>query len=120
MHRRCICNLELARLRRRYGYGRPPRRSRSTLGGDLLLPAIAAAVMGGADLNGGEGSMPGAGVGALLIATLQQFVLWQTTLTDCLLRRSLTERNLADRVDNIENGHRSTRLQRATLRKFRR
>jgi ribose transport system permease protein len=41
------------------------------LGGDLLLPAIAAAVMGGADLNGGEGSMLGAVVGALLIATLQ-------------------------------------------------
>lgn len=42
-----------------------------TLGGDLLLPAIAAAVMGGADLMGGEGSMVGAVVGALLIATLQ-------------------------------------------------
>lgn len=41
------------------------------LGGDLLLPAIAAAVMGGADLNGGEGSMLGAVIGALLIATLQ-------------------------------------------------
>ncbi len=41
------------------------------LGADLLLPAIAAAVMGGADLNGGEGSMLGAVIGALLIATLQ-------------------------------------------------
>ena len=41
------------------------------LGQDLLLPAIAAAVMGGADLMGGEGSMLGAVVGALLIATLQ-------------------------------------------------
>lgn len=41
------------------------------LGADLLLPAIAAAVMGGADLNGGEGSMVGAVIGALLIATLQ-------------------------------------------------
>lgn len=41
------------------------------LGQVLLLPAIAAAVMGGADLMGGEGSMLGAVVGAVLIATLQ-------------------------------------------------
>jgi ribose transport system permease protein len=41
------------------------------LGQDLLLPAVAAAVMGGADLMGGEGSMLGAIIGALLIATLQ-------------------------------------------------
>ena len=41
------------------------------MGQDMLLPAIAAAVMGGADLMGGEGSMLGAVVGALLIATLQ-------------------------------------------------
>src|SRR5580692_9364866 len=41
------------------------------LGQDLLLPAVAAAVMGGADLMGGEGSMLGAVVGAVLIATLQ-------------------------------------------------
>lgn len=41
------------------------------LGQDLLLPAVAAAVMGGADLMGGDGSMLGAVVGALLIATLQ-------------------------------------------------
>jgi ribose transport system permease protein len=40
-------------------------------GSDLLLPAIAAAVMGGANLMGGEGSMLGAVVGALLISTLQ-------------------------------------------------
>jgi ribose/xylose/arabinose/galactoside ABC-type transport system permease subunit len=38
---------------------------------DLLLPSIAAAVMGGADLMGGRGSMLGAVIGALLIATLQ-------------------------------------------------
>ncbi len=42
-----------------------------TLGQDLLLPAVAAAVMGGADLQGGEGSMLGAVIGALLISTLQ-------------------------------------------------
>jgi ribose transport system permease protein len=42
-----------------------------TAGQDLLLPAVAAAVMGGADLQGGEGSMVGAVIGALLIATLQ-------------------------------------------------
>jgi ribose transport system permease protein len=41
------------------------------IGADLLLPSIAAAVMGGADLMGGRGSMLGAVIGALLIATLQ-------------------------------------------------
>jgi ribose/xylose/arabinose/galactoside ABC-type transport system permease subunit len=41
------------------------------LGKDLLLPCIAAAVMGGASLMGGEGSMVGALIGAVLIATLQ-------------------------------------------------
>jgi ribose transport system permease protein len=41
------------------------------LGADLLLPSIAAAVMGGANLNGGEGNMLGAVFGAVLIATLQ-------------------------------------------------
>ena len=41
------------------------------LGKDLLLPCIAAAVMGGANLMGGEGSMVGALIGAVLIATLQ-------------------------------------------------
>jgi ribose transport system permease protein len=41
------------------------------LGKDLLLPSIAAAVMGGANLMGGEGSMVGAVIGAVLIATLQ-------------------------------------------------
>jgi ribose transport system permease protein len=41
-----------------------------TLGGDLLLVAIAATVMGGTKLSGGEGSMVGAAFGAILIATL--------------------------------------------------
>jgi ribose transport system permease protein len=41
-----------------------------TLGSDLLLTAIAATVMGGTKLSGGEGSMVGAGFGAILIATL--------------------------------------------------
>ena len=41
------------------------------LGADLLMPSIAAAVMGGANLMGGEGSMVGAVIGAMLIATLQ-------------------------------------------------
>ncbi len=41
-----------------------------TLGGDLLLTAIAATVMGGTKLAGGEGSMVGAALGAVLIATL--------------------------------------------------
>lgn len=41
-----------------------------TLGADLLLTAIAATVMGGTKLSGGEGSMVGAAFGAVLIATL--------------------------------------------------
>ena len=41
-----------------------------TLGADLLLTAIAATVMGGTKLAGGEGSMIGAAFGAVLIATL--------------------------------------------------
>jgi ribose transport system permease protein len=42
-----------------------------TVGTDLALPAIAAAVMGGAALRGGEGSVFGAVTGAMLIAALQ-------------------------------------------------
>lgn len=41
-----------------------------TLGADLLLVAIAATVMGGTKLEGGQGSMAGAAFGAILIATL--------------------------------------------------
>lgn len=41
-----------------------------TLGKDLLLVAIAATVMGGTKLAGGEASMIGAAFGAVLIATL--------------------------------------------------
>ncbi|WP_460833272.1 ABC transporter permease [Nocardioides hungaricus] len=41
-----------------------------TLGADLLLTAIAATVMGGTKLAGGDGSMVGAAFGAVLIATL--------------------------------------------------
>jgi ribose transport system permease protein len=42
-----------------------------TSGTDLLLPAIAAAVMGGASLLGGEASVLGAVVGAVVITALQ-------------------------------------------------
>jgi ribose transport system permease protein len=42
-----------------------------TTGSDLLLPAIAAAVMGGASLLGGETSVVGAVVGAIVITVLQ-------------------------------------------------
>jgi ribose transport system permease protein len=41
------------------------------VGTDLMLPAIAAAVMGGAALRGGEGSVGGAVLGAMLISALQ-------------------------------------------------
>jgi len=41
-----------------------------TIGADLLLVAVAATVMGGTKLSGGEGSMFGALFGAILIATL--------------------------------------------------
>ena len=42
-----------------------------TSGSDLLLPAIAAAVMGGASLLGGEASVLGAVLGAVVITALQ-------------------------------------------------
>lgn len=42
-----------------------------TSGADILLPAIAAAVMGGASLLGGEASVIGAVVGAIVITALQ-------------------------------------------------
>jgi hypothetical protein len=41
------------------------------------------------------------------------------TLTDCLLLRSLAERNLSDRVDGIVKGYRSAWLRGATARDFR-
>ena len=40
-------------------------------GADLLLPVIAAAVIGGAKLSGGEGSVIGAAIGAVFISALQ-------------------------------------------------
>lgn len=44
----------------------------ATRGQTLELQAIAAAVIGGARLNGGYGSVVGAGLGALMIAMIQQ------------------------------------------------
>lgn len=40
-------------------------------GADLLLPVIAASVIGGASLSGGEGSVVGAVIGAVFISALQ-------------------------------------------------
>lgn len=40
-------------------------------GADLLLPVIAASVIGGASLSGGEGSVAGAVIGAVFISALQ-------------------------------------------------
>lgn len=40
-------------------------------GADLLLPVIAASVIGGASLRGGEGSVVGAVIGATLVSALQ-------------------------------------------------
>jgi len=39
-------------------------------GNDLLLPAVAAAALGGASLTGGSGSVFGASIGALVLATV--------------------------------------------------
>lgn len=39
-------------------------------GNDLLLPAVAAAALGGASLKGGSGSVFGAAIGALVLATV--------------------------------------------------
>lgn len=46
--------------------------ARSDLGRDLLMPALTAAVLGGANIYGGSGSVIGTAVAALLVGYLQQ------------------------------------------------
>ncbi|MBJ3816833.1 autoinducer 2 import system permease LsrD [Shimwellia pseudoproteus] len=46
--------------------------ARSDLGRDLLMPALTAAVLGGASIYGGSGSVIGTAVAALLVGYLQQ------------------------------------------------
>lgn len=46
--------------------------ARSDLGRDLLMPALTAAVLGGANIYGGSGSMLGTALAALLVGYLQQ------------------------------------------------
>lgn len=63
-----------------------------TVGGGLELKVITAAIIGGASLSGGEGSVFGAFLGALLIAVLANAlnlmgvdVFWQTLVTGLIL-----------------------------------
>lgn len=46
--------------------------ARSDLGRDLLMPALTAAVLGGANIYGGSGSIVGTALAALLVGYLQQ------------------------------------------------
>ena len=46
--------------------------ARSDLGRDLLMPALTAAVLGGANIYGGSGSILGTALAALLVGYLQQ------------------------------------------------
>lgn len=46
--------------------------ARSDLGSDLLMPALTAAVLGGANIYGGSGSLVGTALATLLIGYLQQ------------------------------------------------
>jgi AI-2 transport system permease protein len=46
--------------------------ARSDLGRDLLMPALTAAVLGGANIYGGSGSVLGTALAALLVGYLQQ------------------------------------------------
>ncbi|HKN04324.1 MAG TPA: autoinducer 2 ABC transporter permease LsrD, partial [Buttiauxella sp.] len=46
--------------------------ARSDLGRDLLMPALTAAVLGGANIYGGSGSILGTALAALLVGDLQQ------------------------------------------------
>ncbi|MBZ4312469.1 autoinducer 2 import system permease LsrD, partial [Mycobacterium tuberculosis] len=46
--------------------------ARSDLGRDLLMPALPAAVLGGANIYGGSGSILGTALAALLVGYLQQ------------------------------------------------
>lgn len=46
--------------------------ARSDLGRDLLMPALTAAVLGGANIYGGQGSILGTALAALLVGYLQQ------------------------------------------------
>ena len=62
---------------RRLGHCRPVMVSyfgsaRSDLGRDLLMPALTAAVLGGANIYGGSGSVIGTALAALLVGYLQQ------------------------------------------------
>ncbi len=57
--------------------------ARYTLGENTLLPVIAAAIIGGTSLFGGRGSIPGALVGAVLLATLNNgLILYGLTVAE--------------------------------------
>lgn len=55
--------------------------ARSDLGRDLLMPALTAAVLGGANIYGGSGSIVGTALAALLVGYLQQGLQWSASPT---------------------------------------
>ena len=55
--------------------------ARSDLGRDLLMPALTAAALGGANIYGGSGSVIGTALAALLVGYLQQGYRWSASPT---------------------------------------
>ena len=60
--------------------------ARSDLGRDLLMPALTAAVLGGANIYGGSGSIIGTALAALLVGYLQQGLQMVGIPTRCRAR----------------------------------
>jgi len=76
----------------------------TTVGGNIALEAIAAAVLGGTSITGGGCSLLGTALGAVLIRLLQNGLvlvgipsLWQTVVTGALLLLVLSGESLRGR-----------------------
>lgn len=78
-----------------------------TLGNGMELNAIAAAVLGGAALTGGRGSIPGAVIGAITLAVIQNSInllgiepAWETLIVGAVLLIAV----VLDRVTSVSFG----------------
>jgi ribose transport system permease protein len=78
-----------------------------TLGNGMELNAIAAAVLGGAALTGGRGSIPGAVIGAITLAVIQNSInllgiepAWETLIVGAVLLIAV----VLDRVASVSFG----------------
>ena len=76
-----------------------------TIGGNIALEAIAAAVLGGTSITGGSCSLLGTAFGVILIRLLQNGLLlvgvpslWQTVVTGALLLLVLSAEALRSRL----------------------